>query len=150
MQSLLVPVDHSDASQCVIEKARELAEELPARVVLLYVDEPEVAYVGFGETDNLFVVSWPLETPRRMSKLQARMNALAAPLKAAGIEVETVVVVGLVLDDILELAEKYHPDYIVMGSRGHLSTKHLFTGNVFVGILKRLTCPMIVVPVERC
>jgi hypothetical protein len=37
------------------------------------------------------------------------MKALAAPLKASGIEVETVVVVGLVLDDILEPAENIIP-----------------------------------------
>ena len=148
MRNLLVPIDFGDASNLVIEKAGELARELPARIVLLHVDEPR-AYASLGDAATL-VAAWPLETPKRISKLRARLTSLANPLRASGIEVDSVAIVGLVVDDILEQAQRYRADYIILGSHGRLSARHLFSGNVFAGILKRPTCPVIVVPVKPC
>jgi len=146
MKSLLVPVDFSDASNLVIEKVCQLAQELSARVVLLHVDEPKVAYAAFGNAGGVLVFAWPLETSRRISKLETRVASLANPLKARGVKVEFVVLVGLVVHEILEQAGNYHADYIVMG-HGHFAAHHLFSGNVFAKILKHpLSCPIIVVP----
>ena len=97
----LVPVDFSDASKLVVKRAGELARELPTRILLLHVDEPQSAYGDFGAT---LVAAWPLETPKRISKLKARLTSLADPLKASGVEVDSVAIVGLVVDDILEQA----------------------------------------------
>lgn len=152
-KNLLVPVDFSDASFPVIQKAGELAHELPARVVLLHVVEPVAASLSLDSAMDgaglVLAASWPLETPKSISTLQSRLDTLADPLKAEGIEVHSVAVVGLVVDDILEQSVKLGADYIVLGCHGHLATNHLFTGNVFLGLLKRQpACPMIVVPVE--
>ena len=148
MRNLLVPIDFSDASYLVVEKAGELARELPARILLLHVDEPR-AYAALGDAATL-VAGWPLQTPKRISKLKARLTSLANPLKASGVEVDSVAIVGLVVDDILEQAHKYRADYIILGSHGHFAARHLFNGNVFAGILKRPTCPVIIVPVKSC
>ena len=150
MKSLLVPVDFSDASNLVIEKVGQLAQELSARVVLLHVDEPKVAYAAFGNAGSVLVFAWPMETSRRICKLETRLASNANPLKARGVKVEFVALVGLVVHEILEQAGKYHADYIVMGSHGHFAAHHLFSGNVFAKILKHpLSCPIIVVPVTR-
>lgn len=145
MKNLLVPVDFSDASNLLVEKAGELAQELTARVVLLHVDEPKATHIGSKDT---VVAAWPLQTPKRISQLEARLASLAEVLEDSGVEVESVALVGLVVDDILEQAEKYRADYIIMGSHRRLAAHHLFNGNVFTGILKRSTCPTIVVPVK--
>ena len=118
MRNLLVPIDFGDASNLVIEKAGELARELPARIVLLHVDEPR-AYASLGDAATL-VAAWPLETPKRISKLKARLTSLANPLRASGIEVDSVAIVGLVVDDILTQAQRYRADYIILGSHGRL------------------------------
>jgi nucleotide-binding universal stress UspA family protein len=144
MKNLLVPVDFSDASNALIEKAGELAQELTARIVLLHVDEPKATQIG----PDAFVAAWPLETPKRISRLEARLASLADVLEGLGIEVKYVALVGLVVDDILEQAEKYHADYIILGSHRHLAARHLFNGNVFAGVLRRSPCPTIVVPCE--
>jgi nucleotide-binding universal stress UspA family protein len=52
------------------------------------------------------------------------------------------------VDDILEQADKYRADYIIVGSQGHLAASHLFIGIVFNDILNRTACPMIVVPLK--
>jgi nucleotide-binding universal stress UspA family protein len=147
MKTLLVPVDLSDASQAVLKQAGELASKLSARVVLLHIVEPVATYVPVGATmDVITAAPPPAETTASLSAPDMRLESLAEPLKAAGINVESVTLIGLAVDDILEQAKKYHADYIVLGSHGHGALYHLFSGSVVTGILKRATCPIIVVP----
>ncbi len=145
MKSLLVSVDFGRASKLVVEKAGELALELQAKVVLLLVDEPQAAYIPLGGSSRLPAAAWPVETRKRISKLEARLRALANPLKDSGIKVESVSLVGLIVNDVFEQADKYHADYIVLGSDVCLAAER---GNLFTGILRRSKCPMIVVPVN--
>src|SRR5436190_23801256 len=47
MNTILVPVDFSDATPRVVETARTLARAFNSRIVLLNVAEPEPDFVGF-------------------------------------------------------------------------------------------------------
>lgn len=147
MKTLLVPVDLSDASQHVLEKAAELAPQVSARIVLLHIVEPVATYVPVGATmDVIAAAPPPTETAESLSAPDSRLKNLAGPLVAAGISVEPVTLIGLAVDDILEQAAKYNADYIMLGSHGHGALYHLFSGSVVTGILKRAKCPVIVVP----
>ena len=108
-KNLLVAVDFSEASNLVVDKARELAQELSARVVLLHVMEPKAVPVPKRDSKGAIGAAWPLQTPKRLSGIKARLNSLAKPLKVLGIEVESIAVAGLLLDEILDQAGKYHP-----------------------------------------
>jgi nucleotide-binding universal stress UspA family protein len=147
MKTLLVPVDLSDAAQPVLQKAAELAPQLSARIVLLHIVEPVATYVPVGATmDVIAAAPPPAETTESLSAPDSRLKALAEPLIAAGINVEPVTLIGLAVDDILEQAAKYRADFIMLGSHGHGALYHLFSGSVVTGILKRASCPVIVVP----
>ncbi len=147
MKTLLVPVDLSDASQPVLEKAAELAPLLSAKIVLLHIVEPVATYVPVGATmDVIAAAPPPIETTESLSAPDSRLQALAEPLIAAGINVEPVTLIGLAVDDILEQAGKHKADFIMLGSHGHGALYHLFSGSVVTGILKRAKCPVIVVP----
>jgi len=148
MKTLLVAVDFSDASNLLVKEAGELARQLLARIVLLHVIEPKAAYVPVGDSKGVAVAAaWPLRSPKRRSDPEARLNSLADPLKAAGLKVRSVVLVGLLMDEILAQAAKYHADYIILASRGHPGAHHLVAENRFIRMLTRLTCPIIIVPV---
>ncbi len=150
MKTFLVAVDFSDAANLVVEKAGGLARQLSARIVLLHVFEPKPAYVPMGETAGVVIgAAWPLTTPQGPPDQEARLDSLADVLKAAGVEVECVAVVGLLVDEILEQSVKYDAEYIILGSRGHVAAQHFLSGNVFTEIVPRLTCPMIVIPAKR-
>jgi nucleotide-binding universal stress UspA family protein len=147
MKTLLVPVDLSDAAQPVLQKAAELAPQLSARIVLLHIVEPVATYVPVGATmDVIAAAPPPAEASESLSAPDSRLKALAEPLTAAGIDVVPVTIIGLAVDDILEQAAKYRADFIMLGSHGHGALYHLFSGSVVTGILKRATCPVIVVP----
>lgn len=149
MKTLLVAVDFSDASALVIGRAAELAQELSGRIVLLHVVEPRAAYVPAGKTKRAVAAAWPLRTPRSQANLEARLNSLAEPLRSSGLNVESVVVAGLLMDEILEQSLKYRADYIVLGSHGKAAAQHLVAGGTaFTGMLGRLKCPLLIVPVK--
>jgi len=150
MKTILVPLDFSDSSTRVLAKAGEIAKEFSAKLVLLHVVEPVATYVPVGATmDVVAAAPPPMDITENIDAYENRLNALAEPLKTAGVEVESSAIIGLAVDDILEQAKKRKADYILLGSHGHGALFHLFSGSVVTGVLKRATCPVIVIPARN-
>lgn len=149
MKTILVPLDFSDASNLIVNKAAEIARALSAKVVLLHVVEPIATYIPVGATMDVIAAPAPLETAENIEAHEKRLASIAQPLKASGLEVETHAFIGLAVDDILDQAAKHSVDYILLGSHGHGALYHLFSGSVVTGVLKRATCPVIVVPAKK-
>lgn len=150
MKTLLVPLDFSDATNHLLNEAAQVARQLSGKMILLHVVEPVATYVPVGATMDVIAAVPPLPGPgEEMADQEKRLKSLAQPLRAEGLEVEEVVLVGLAVDDILEQAAGRKVDYIVLGSHGHGALYHLFSGSVVTGVLKRATCPVIVVPAQK-
>jgi nucleotide-binding universal stress UspA family protein len=147
-KTLLVAVDLGKASSSVASRAGELARSLSAKIVLLHVAEPKAAPLLAGKGKRAPMgAAWPLRTPKSQAQLEQRLGVIAEPLKAAGIEVKTYVVAGLLADEILHQSGECRADYIVLGSRGK-ATQHLVSRqDALTGMLRRLKCPLIIVPV---
>jgi nucleotide-binding universal stress UspA family protein len=144
-KNLVVAVDFGAASNIVIEKAGELAQQISARIVLVYVIEPAAALVPLGNKKRSVGAAWPLRTSKRVAEARARLNALAQPLKAAGIGMKSEVAIGLLGDELLRISVKYRADYVVLGT-SEPPAKHLTTRGAFGGLLNRIACPVIIVP----
>jgi len=148
MQTLLVPLDASVATAKVLSFAGSFARSLQAKVVLLHVIEPVSSYVPIGAGMDILAASPPSMDPEQLEGAQKRLEMLAAPLRAAGLDVACEAILGLAVDEILVQAKTRAADYIVLGSHGHGALYHLFSGSVVTGILKRSECPVVVVPVH--
>lgn len=74
---------------------------------------------------------------------------MRAKLKARGLPVEAVQVTGFPPLCILEQAKKRSANYIVIGSHGHTAFYDLLVGSTTSGVLKRATCPVVVVPAPK-
>ncbi len=148
MKTILVPLDFSDSAHVVIAKAAEIAPMLSAKIILLHVVEPVATYVPVGATMDVVAAAPPQMEIENIDLHEKRLASMAQPLKAAGLEVQTSVFIGLAVDDILEQAGKHKADYILLGSHGHGALYHLFSGSVVTGVLKRATCPVIVIPAK--
>lgn len=147
MKTLLVPLDFSETTDTVIQQAVELAGLLPAKIVLLHIVEPVATYVPVGGSMDVIAAAPPMIDMDTETNAQAqRLEELAAPLRAKGIEVEPVWLVGMAVDDIVEQAELRKADFIVVGSHGHGALYHLFSGSVVNGVLKHTKIPVIVIP----
>jgi nucleotide-binding universal stress UspA family protein len=145
MKTLLVPVDFSDATTTVLDQAAGFARALEAHLVLLHVVEPMATYVPVGAAMDVLAATAPPEA-HDSSALEARLNSLASPIRAAGLEAQIEVVVGLAADEILDRARHLAPEAIVMGSHGHGALYHLFSGSVVNGVLKHAPCPVLIIP----
>ncbi len=149
MKTLLVPVDFSDSTEDVLAQAAELARQVSGRLVLLHITEPVAEYVPVGASmDVLSAAPPPLEI-ENIAEQEDRLADLARPYQEGGLTVDSVSVVGLAVDDILEQAERQKADYIILGSHGHGALYHLFSGSVVTGVLKRAACPVLVIPAKK-
>lgn len=150
MKTLLVPLDFSDTTDKVLAQSADLARSLEARMVLVHIVEPVATYVPVGASMDV-IAATPVQPAEKqdLSVDEARLRSLSQPLAATGIPVECVAVIGLAVDDILEQAARFDATYIVLGSHGRGALYHLFTGSVVNGVLKRATCPVIVVPARK-
>jgi nucleotide-binding universal stress UspA family protein len=87
-----------------------------------------------------------LEVEQRIES--ERLKELAKQVASRGFKCESAVRFGLPADEILSVAAEQEADLLVMGSHGHGALYHLFTGSVVTGVLKRSTCPVLVVPLR--
>ncbi|MGA0848743.1 MAG: universal stress protein [Chthoniobacterales bacterium] len=148
MQKLLVPVDFSDTQGRLLAAAEAEAKIRGASLFLLHVIEPAAEVAGF-ETDPEMMrlrIGQDLEAEQRIEG--ERIKELAKQVEARGFKCESTVRFGLPADEILSVAAEHGADLLVMGSHGHGALYHLFTGSVVTGVLKRASCPVLVVPLR--
>lgn len=149
MKQILVPLDLSDTSSMVVAAAAELAAKLQCGLALLHVVEPVATYVPVGASMDVIAPPPATLDPQDTSTQDTEMEQFAIQARQAGCEVETIVMVGLAVDEILSHAETREVPYIVLGSHGHGALYHLFAGSVVTGVLKRAQCPVVVVPAGK-
>ncbi len=145
MNTLLVPVDFSSVSREVVSDAARLARLAKARVVLLHVVQLPVIATDYGmlfENMGEFTVVAARDADRRLARLKAK-------LRAGGLRADTVRVIGFPALCILEQARKLAASYIVIGSHGHTAFYDLLIGSTASGVLKRASCPVVVVPARK-
>jgi nucleotide-binding universal stress UspA family protein len=148
MKKVLVPVDFSDTQGRLVATAENEARIRGASLVLLHVIEPAAEVAGF-ETDPEMMrlkIGQDIETEQRIEG--ERMKELAKGVEASGLGCEWQVKFGLPADEIMAAARDHQVELVVMGSHGHGALYHLFTGSVVTGVLKRIACPVLVVPLR--
>ncbi len=142
MNTILVPVDFSDASPRVVETARQLASAFRSRIVLLNVAEPEPDFVGFEPGPITVRQSVARDFKVEHQHLE-EMKKLAAQ---DGAEVQALHIQGPSVEKILHEAGEQQASWIVMGSHGHGALYELLVGSVTHGVMKGAKCPVVIVP----
>jgi nucleotide-binding universal stress UspA family protein len=139
---ILAPVDFSDVTDRVVDEAGKLARMLHGRVVLVNVTEPATGVVDYAA----IVVAVAQINEAAVKHSVERLAALESRLEHEGIAATSVQVTGTPLSEIVEQAKKLPADYIVIGSHGHSAFYDLLVGGTAHGVLKRATCPVVIVP----
>lgn len=142
MSMILVPVDFSDISSKVVEIAASLAEARGDEITLLHVALPDPAFVGFEA--GPVVVQEAVE--RDFKEDHEKLEKIRSDLAARGLAVGYLHFEGATAEVILREAKHVHAGLIVMGSHGHGALYHLLVGSVTDAVLRKTTCPVMVVP----
>ncbi len=140
---MITPTDFSDDSHRGIVYTRELQKTFKTKVSVVHVVQPPLVLPGFpGDA--------PIPIPMR-ARAQMELNQteqLRQILKRNDIDWDTLVAVGNVPENIVQLAEQVEADLIVMPSHGHGRIHHAFFGSTTESVLELSTLPVLVLPHE--
>lgn len=139
----LVAIDGSAGSKNAISFAAERAKKGNAKIVVAYVIEW-----------SPYSFNTPQENAerhkRREEEIERATTTIVAPvaaeLKAAGLDVETVVHHGNPSQTIIDLATQHDAAQIFIGRTGESGLKTVLFGSVVADLVQTSTIPVTVVP----
>jgi nucleotide-binding universal stress UspA family protein len=133
---VLCPVDFSEISQHALDHAAAIARWYEARLTVLFVFASlpvmDVPPVVLAEADREQLVS----DLRRMAAAVPSDVAVEFRIRDA----------GYVHEEILAQIDAAHADLLVIGTHGRSGFQRLFLGSVTEKVIRKATCPTLVVP----
>ena len=142
MKTVLAAIDFSPISDAVQRVTIDLARAIHGRLFLLnVVQRPSIA------TDLAPLVGEVLQFTAGIERGARRhLHQIQKRLAARNESVDTICLQGHPVAQIIAHAKKLEAGYIVLGSHGHTTFYDLVAGSTASGVLKRATCPVVVVP----
>lgn len=144
MKTILVPVDFSSVTAQVCDAARTLADLIKARLVFLHV----VQTPSFMMNDYYAFDTGSMTELMAAGEKAARKKLLALGRRydKGSRRVQTVQITGSPVASILSQAAASKATYLVIGSHGHGAVFDLLVGSTTHGVLRKASCPVLVVP----
>lgn len=139
---ILVPLDGSERAEAILPHAEDLAQCYRAKVIFLLVVEPEPLIVG---PDVVYPVVNQEMMAERTKAAESYLADRRAEFEARGIEVETRVAHGPVVEEIINRAERSKVDLIAMASHGRTGLSRVFYGSVAAGVLHKVDRPLFLI-----
>jgi nucleotide-binding universal stress UspA family protein len=144
MKPVLLATDGSPTAEKATATAIDLARLLDTELVIVSVWD--VAYAGYSA---MGFAPTPMHGDlARLGEKEVRevIAEAAARAEEAGVETRSVVLRGIPVEAICEAAERFAPQFLVVGSHGWGALKRALFGSVSAGVLHHATCPVLVVP----
>jgi nucleotide-binding universal stress UspA family protein len=141
--TILVPHDFSSCANHAAALARDVARAHGARLILVHVTD-----LPLGLDPDALIVPTEGAAPVRAREVavggaQVKLDDLAERLRKDGVEVETALVVGDVVDEILGAARREKVDLIVMGTQGRTGLSHFVIGSVTEKVVRQAPAPVL-------
>jgi nucleotide-binding universal stress UspA family protein len=134
LKTILHATDFSDLAANAFHAAFALARAHGARLILLYVDQPQEAIQGeFGLS--------PPEPEESEADILDRMSELLP--EGSPVQVERLVEHGMAAETIVQVAKEKHCDLIVLGTHGRKGLARLIYGNVADNVTRAAPCPVL-------
>lgn len=143
---ILVPVDFSIQSEAALIHAKNYAECFKFKLLVLHVihDPAEVSGYYQNVMKKKQLVRMEDSAAHMLDDFLNKMAKKHKPLKNID-QAESILVRGLPVNRILEVAKKFNATMIVMGSKGHTGFKHLLLGSVAERVVQLSPIPVTVV-----
>lgn len=132
---ILFPTDFSTAGTTALELATSLARDRGARLLIVHVEEPPLAYGG-GE------LYYGMEQPDRQEL--EKMLAEVVPTDPT-VGHEHLLMIGSPATAIVQLAEKENAEMIVMPTHGRTGLLRVLMGSVAEEVVRKAKCPVLTV-----
>ena len=139
---ILVPLDGSERAEAILPHVDDLARCYKAKVVLLQVVEPEPLIIG---PDVVYPMVNQKIMEERTKAAETYLAAKQTEFRQRGVEVETYVGHGPVVEEIITHADRIEADLIAMASHGRTGLSRVFYGSVAAGILNKVNRPLFLI-----
>jgi len=134
-EKILVPVDGSENCYNALKEAGKVAEMSGGKITVMHV---------YPRWSTLIVDSKEALPEILKNEATSILVKTKKQAKAYGFEVETLLLDGDAVQQIVKTADDKHFDLIVMGATGKSNLSKLFLGSVSSGVLKNATCPVLI------
>ncbi|MBV8490656.1 MAG: universal stress protein [Candidatus Eremiobacteraeota bacterium] len=143
--TVLVPIDGSEASSKALDSAVALARAVNGKIALCHVvNVTKAAMLTYG---NPQFVAECLNALRDDGR--SLLDATCETLRATFPSVETYLFQGNPQEEIVRAASELRAGWIVMGSHGRSGLGRALLGSVAEGVLRHATVPLLIVPFRR-
>ena len=145
---ILLAVDDTPCTHKAIEYAKDLVQEFNSSIALVTVVAP-TSPANYGADPLLG--QQPIVVPE-VSEME--QNAAAQFLQEIASEFDNAAEVfvfnriGTIRDEILQTAQEWTADLIIMGSNGRTGFDHFISGSISEAVIRKATCPVLVIPGE--
>ncbi|AOX99147.1 universal stress protein [Jeongeupia sp. USM3] len=142
-ERILVPVDDSETSAAALREATKVACNQKARVKIVHV----IDLAQFAWSANEFLDVPQLQEALRRSG-QRVLEQQGEVLKSAGVDVESELLEawgGNLARAIVDEADKWRAELIVMGTHGYGGLTHMLLGSVAEGVIHVTQVPVLLV-----
>lgn len=144
---ILLAVDDTECSKKALEHALYFAVMDGVSLALVHVSEnPTPTNYGVDPLMGQQAVIVPETMQIQEESARQLLHDIKSSLPAQVGEVVCLHRMGTPRQEILEAAQEWEADLIVMGTHGRTGFDHFISGSVSESVLRRATCPVLVVP----
>ena len=140
LKDILVPIDFSDCSKKALRYAVPFAKQFGATITLLHV-----VHVNYSAGPEFGAIDFPLIEADLRKSAEKQLAELAATEIQQQAPAQTLVLIGQEVAEIVDSARKLKSDLIIISTHGRTGLKHVFMGSVAENVIRRATCPVLVV-----
>lgn len=119
--------------------AVKMAIKDSARLYLMYVEDDECVFdyggLSFGYESTL--------DPDTVVEMKKKLMDSVSEDVREYISVETLITIGIPVDEIIKVAKRKRIDIIVMGTHGRTGISHMVIGSVAEKVIRRSPCPVL-------
>ncbi len=137
-REILVATDFSDTAESGVDWAAKVAFDHGAKLRLVHG-------LLLPSPTTHFVATSPVFSEELQRAALERLDQAGERARMWGVEVNTDLRLGLPSQVILEAADEYAADLVVIGTRGLSGIRHLLLGSTAERVVQRARCPVLTV-----
>jgi nucleotide-binding universal stress UspA family protein len=148
---ILICIDGSKESSDAADYGINLAKLSNSRMVVMHVLPQEIRY-AYNDIDTIKpnIPATPIKGIIEISKQEVQLkwfNKILERAKKSDVNIQTDIIVATksVSSEIVDYADKFNVDLIIVGTRGRSGFKRMLLGSVASEVVKYAGCPVLII-----
>jgi nucleotide-binding universal stress UspA family protein len=142
MKNILLAVDFSESTHCVLDAAIEVAKAFSAHLYIIHVAAPNPDFVGY-EIDTQVQRD---AIAKHYRKEHQELGDFATKARQQGVAATALLVQGPTVEKLIQERVRLQADLIVVGSHGRNAALQFLVGSTSEGLIRKAHCSIMVIP----